>query len=385
MTVYTTVMQDDSNLQVQLTEADDLVTLSLTSVSLDALVTSVNGQSGIVVLDTDDIDEGVNNLYYTDGRVDTYLQSGGVTSINFGNNTSLSWNDDDGTLEFPVNGEVTLQVGQENLIHVKNLSGAGLVNGEAVYVTGASGSKLTVDVADSGQEFTSATTIALMTQDLNNNAVGYATTQGLVRGLNTSAYAEGAAIYLNSNGGWSTTKPATPDHLVPLGWIVRSHATEGSVFVHINNGQELEELHDVLITNVANNDLIAWDSANSYWKNIANNYATTDQLPVNVSELNNDSGYITASSTDTLTNKSGLISQWTNDAGYLTSETDSQTLSFSSPDLTISNGNTVDISALLTGYATEAYADQAEADAITSANSYTDTTIPNSTIDGGTF
>ena len=31
------------------------------------------------------------------------------------------------------------------------------------------------------------------------------------------------------------------------------------------------------------------------------------------------SGYITASTTDTLTNKSGNISQWTNDSGYITS------------------------------------------------------------------
>ena len=43
--------------------------------------------------------------------------------------------------------------------------------------------------------------------------------------------------------------------------------------------------------------------------------------PTNVSTFTNDSGYITASSTATLTNKSGNISQWTNDSGYLTSET----------------------------------------------------------------
>jgi hypothetical protein len=40
--------------------------------------------------------------------------------------------------------------------------------------------------------------------------------------------------------------------------------------------------------------------------------------PTNVSTFTNDSGYITASSTDTLTNKSGNISQWTNDSAYLT-------------------------------------------------------------------
>ena len=69
--------------------------------------------------------------------------------------------------------------------------------------------------------------------------------------------------------------------------------------------------------------------------------------PTLVSQFTNDSGYITASSTETLTNKSGNISQWTNDVGYLTSETDSQTLTFNSPNLSISNGNTVDLSALL--------------------------------------
>src|SRR6056300_1321835 len=79
--------------------------------------------------------------------------------------------------------------------------------------------------------------------------------------------------------------------------------------------------------------------------NTANNTITI--VEADISDLGS---YITASSTDTLTNKSGNISQWTNDAGYLTSETDSQTLSFSSPNLTISNGNSVDISAITSGY-----------------------------------
>ena len=60
----------------------------------------------------------------------------------------------------------------------------------------------------------------------------------------------------------------------------------------------------------------------------------------------NTAGFITPSSSSELTNKTGNISQWTNDVGYLTSETDSQTLSFSNPNLSISNGNTVDLSSL---------------------------------------
>jgi len=39
----------------------------------------------------------------------------------------------------------------------------------------------------------------------------------------------------------------------------------------------------------------------------------------NTNQLTNGAGYITASSSDTLTNKAGNISQWTNNSGYITS------------------------------------------------------------------
>ncbi len=66
----------------------------------------------------------------------------------------------------------------------------------------------------------------------------------------------------------------------------------------------------------------------------------------------NTEQFIKANSTDTLTNKSGDISQWTNDAGYLTTQSDSQVLLFSSPNLTISSGNTVDISGISAAFTT---------------------------------
>jgi len=44
------------------------------------------------------------------------------------------------------------------------------------------------------------------------------------------------------------------------------------------------------------------------------------QSSVTESQISDLGSYITASSTDTLTNKSGNISQWTNDSGYLTAE-----------------------------------------------------------------
>ena len=50
-------------------------------------------------------------------------------------------------------------------------------------------------------------------------------------------------------------------------------------------------------------------------------------LSITESQITDLGSYITASSTDTLTNKSGNISQWTNDSGYLTSFTETNDLS----------------------------------------------------------
>jgi len=62
------------------------------------------------------------------------------------------------------------------------------------------------------------------------------------------------------------------------------------------------------------------------------------QSTITESQISDLGSYITASSTDTLTNKSGNISQWTNDAGYLTAETND--LSSVSGTLAIANGGT---------------------------------------------
>ena len=89
------------------------------------------------------------------------------------------------------------------------------------------------------------------------------------------------------------------------------------------------------------------------------NQATTGSagITANANNITIDATVATLDGSQTLTNKSGNISQWTNDSGYLTAETDSQTLSFSTPNLTISNGNAVNLSTLTTGLITASSTD----------------------------
>jgi hypothetical protein len=183
----------------------------------------------------------------------------------------ISWNSSDGTVDIGLNGgNVVLQVGQEQVQRINNNTGSTLLEGQAVYITGAQGQRLTVNKAQANAESSSSKTFGVVTENIANGAEGYITTEGLVRNINTSAFAEGAALWLSPTtpGGITTTKPVAPNHLVLVGFCVRQHATAGSIFVKVQNGYELNEIHDVLINNKTNADVLIYDSVSGVWKNM---------------------------------------------------------------------------------------------------------------------
>ncbi len=206
--------------------------------------------------------------FYTDALVNTFLTDGSVSSVVFGTDTSLIWNATDFTLDMPLDG-VTIQLGQETVARVLNNTGTAMTNGQVVIVSGASGNRLTAALADNTTDLTSGAILGIVTEPIANNQQGFATITGLVRGLNTSSFNEGDVLYLGSSGAITNVKPVTPLHLVTVGYCVRSHATQGSIFSHPQNGYELDELHDVLITSAQNNDVLSWNSTGSYWENVA--------------------------------------------------------------------------------------------------------------------
>ena len=182
----------------------------------------------------------------------------------------IGWNDVDGTLEFVMKGgNVTQQIGQELPILVKHADNTGLIEGKVVYTVGSDGTNMTVRYASNVDDLTSSTTFGVMTESASGGAKAFCTTFGLVRGLNTLSLTEGAPIWLGTNGDITTTKPVQPEHLVYIGVCVRSHATQGVIFVKIQNGYELNELHDVQPYNpltLANNSLLVWNSTTKLWE-----------------------------------------------------------------------------------------------------------------------
>lgn len=183
----------------------------------------------------------------------------------------LKWNDVDGTLEVGLKGgQSTLQIGQEIVKRIYNNTGSTLTDGQVVYVTGASAGRLTVALADADFESTSHRTIGVVTETIANNSEGFITVFGFVRGLNTSSFNEGDLLYLSGTPGvYTNVEPVAPQHRVIVGFVIRKNASNGSIFISINNGYELNELHDILISSVTDGQVLAYDSATGTWKNVS--------------------------------------------------------------------------------------------------------------------
>jgi len=182
----------------------------------------------------------------------------------------LTWNQTDGTLDLHLRGgNVTLQIGQEQVVRVVNKSGGALVDGQVVYISGAQGQRPKVELAvASGAASIARKVIGLVTEPIANNQEGYITISGMVRGLNTSAFTDGDVLYLSSTPGAITNvPPAAPIHHVIVGFCINANPAVGEIFVTVQPGYDLEDLSDVVITAPASGNLLIYDAVAQVWEN----------------------------------------------------------------------------------------------------------------------
>jgi hypothetical protein len=156
-------------------------------------------------------------------------------------------------------------------------AGQAINKGQAVYVSSADGTNMVVSKASNVSEALSSKTMGLLESTLALNGQGFVVTEGLLAGLNTNSATIGDPVWLGVNGALIyglINKPYAPANLVFIGIVTRVSATVGEIFVKVQNGFELKEIHDVdLITNApVNNDVLVYDSATSLWKNKQSNY-----------------------------------------------------------------------------------------------------------------
>ena len=186
------------------------------------------------------------------------------------------YDDTDKTLAVHTINNSTIQLGQEGMLPpCNNNSGVDIGNGKVVCSNGVAGGRLGIKTASASVEAEADNVLGLVTHTIANGAEGLVTARGYVRGLDTTggaeAWSNGMRLYLSTVSGELTkAQPSAPDHGIPIAVVLYAHATAGVLLVDITGKwSHLDKLHDVLISGVADGEVLTWDAAASVWKNVA--------------------------------------------------------------------------------------------------------------------
>ena len=153
------------------------------------------------------------------------------------------------------------------IAYVTNDDSVTITKGQPVYAFSGTGDRMTVKLAYNTGDSTSAQTVGLvLSTSIAANQKGLIMMQGLLDGLSNvkpvNGWADGSPVYLGTTAGSITpTKQYAPNHLVYLGFVTTANpGSAGRVYVRVQNGFELDELHNVQAQTPANNDTLYYDN-----------------------------------------------------------------------------------------------------------------------------
>jgi len=194
---------------------------------------------------------------------------------------TTQWNDALGSSETTLKGgTVILKNGVDLVARVVNkvVPNTTLTKAayQAVRVSGATGQRLSVELAQGDEDLNSADTIGLVTETIATNQEGFIITMGQIENINTTGslqsetWVDGDVLYLSPTvaGRLTNIKPTgATGHIVVIGYVEYAHAVNGKIYVKIMNGWELDELHNVFIDNALANEGLFYETSTQLWKN----------------------------------------------------------------------------------------------------------------------
>ncbi len=165
---------------------------------------------------------------------------------------------------------------KREIVQFINKTGSALSEGTIVYLKNSSSSSEypEVELADASTEITSSKTIGAVYATVANDDIGIIVTSGEVDNLNTSMYNIGDRLWLSTTAGEVTTvMPTAPDHAVFIGTVTRSQNGNGRILYHIQNGFEVEELHNMSNTSVTTavdtDEFLLKEASSGLWKKLS--------------------------------------------------------------------------------------------------------------------
>lgn len=187
---------------------------------------------------------------------------------------------------------VKFYLGQQLVLRAKSTLST-FNKGQIVRINGGVGANATFTTASWDNDSSSADTIGLLMNSGVLNDFAYILLNGYLTDINTDGYTAGQMLYLSSSGAYTNQIPQPPYHEVRVGQVIRVHQNVGSIYVRIQNGYEIGELHDVYTSTLNNGDLLVYESSPyGQWTNkkqLSGSYGLTGSLAA--MELSSSAGF----------------------------------------------------------------------------------------------
>lgn len=151
--------------------------------------------------------------------------------------------------------------------YVKNSSGSTISKGQVVYVTGSNGTNALIGLSSASTESGSSKTLGIAANTMTQNEFGYVIENGQLSNIDTSAATAGSPVWLGNTPGSYVfnAPPSEPSHSVYLGVVTKANVSTGEILVKVQNGYELDELHDVFVGGVSTALPLVYSSTSSGW------------------------------------------------------------------------------------------------------------------------
>ena len=159
--------------------------------------------------------------------------------------------------------DVTLQVGFENWVRVRNVTGQTIPNGSVVYVNGVSANLPSIALAKADAIATSRI-LGVTTTDVLDISEGIVTTFGVVHDINTFGMTPGNPIYLSDTVAGTFTETA-PSRAVKVGFIKTALAL-GDVLVIPENAFSLRSLADIQDVLPTTGQILRYNTVSGLWE-----------------------------------------------------------------------------------------------------------------------
>jgi hypothetical protein len=177
----------------------------------------------------------------------------------------------------------TSETSTASIYLVRNNTGSTILKGTLVSATGAEPSGR-IDVAPhatTGQQDSELRVMGVATTDITTGVNGFVMSLGTLTGLDTRGtaaaglsvgdedWAAGTILYAHPTVAGKLTS-VRPQHDLAVGFTTVRHASSGQIAIRIVPGNfHLAWLHDVLITDPQNGDVLTYNSSTGLWVNTA--------------------------------------------------------------------------------------------------------------------